>query len=215
VVKIYTRKGDDGTTGLLYGGRVPKSSVVIGVNGDVDEAQAMLGLARAEADAASELDELLLGLERDLWVLMAEVATAPENRHKLTPGASLVTPEMVTALEVQIDALNERFEMPTEFVMPGQNRVSAALDVARTVVRRAERGFTASGSSASGSPVSGPDAGSPGSNVGAYLNRLSDLLWTMARWQEGEHVAARSLGHAPGAADVPNSAKTSTTTKGS
>jgi cob(I)alamin adenosyltransferase len=210
VVKIYTRKGDDGTTGLLYGGRVPKSSVVIGVNGDVDEAQAMLGLARAEADAASELDELLLGLERDLWVLMAEVATAPENRHKLTPGASLVTPEMVTALEFQIDALNERFEMPTEFVMPGQNRVSAALDVARTVVRRAERGFTAAGSS-----VSGTDAGSLGSNVGAYLNRLSDLLWTMARWQEGEHVAARSLGHAPGAADVSNGAKTSTTTKGS
>jgi cob(I)alamin adenosyltransferase len=185
-VKIYTRKGDDGTTGLLYGGRVSKHAPAIEVNGAVDEAQAMLGLARAEAAPGSELDEILLGLERDLWVLMAEVATAPENRTKLTAGASLVTGEMVTALEAHIDSLSERFEMPTEFVVPGQNRVSAALDVARTVVRRAERGLTAA------PPV-------PGSLVGAYLNRLSDLLWTMARWQEGEHVGMRSLGRADGA----------------
>ena len=140
MVKIYTRKGDDGTTGLYYGGRVPKDWPAIAVNGDVDEAQAWLGLARAETQPGSELDELLLGLERDLWVLMAEVATAPENRHKLTEGASLVTDEMVGALEANIDTLNERFEMPKEFVVPGQNRVSAALDVARTVVRRAEQG---------------------------------------------------------------------------
>ncbi len=186
MVKIYTRKGDDGTTGLLYGGRVAKSSAAIEVNGAVDEAQAVLGLARAEAEPGSELDDLLLELERDLWVLMAELATAPENRHKLSAGASLVTSEMVGALEARIDALDERFEMPTEFVMPGQNRVSAALDVARTVVRRAERGFTAA------------SAATPESHVGPYLNRLSDLLWTMARWQEGEHVAARSLGRAPG-----------------
>jgi cob(I)alamin adenosyltransferase len=186
VVKIYTRKGDDGTTGLYYGGRVPKDWPAIAVNGDVDEAQAWLGLARAETQPGSELDELLLGLERDLWVLMAEVATAPENRHKLTEGASLVTDEMVGALEAHIDMLNERFEMPKEFVVPGQNRVSAALDVARTVVRRAERGYVAAS----------PPAGSL---VGPYLNRLSDLVWTMARWQEGEHVGTRSLGHAPGA----------------
>ena len=195
VVKIYTRKGDDGTTGLYYGGRVAKNSPSIEVNGDVDEAQAVLGLARAEADPGSELDELLLELERDLWVLMAEVATAPDNRHKLVEGTSLVTDEMVSALEARIDALNERFEMPTEFVVPGQNRVSAALDVARTVVRRAERGFTGS------SPTAG-------SYVGPYLNRLSDLLWTMARWQEGEHLVSRSLGHAPaGAGQGPDQGK--------
>jgi cob(I)alamin adenosyltransferase len=188
VVKIYTRKGDDGTTGLYYGGRVAKDSPAIAVNGDVDEAQSVLGLARAEAVVGSELDEMLLEIERDLWVLMAELATAPENRHKLVGGASLVTNEMVSALEVRIDAINERFEMPKEFVVPGQNRVSAALDVARTVVRRAERGFT------------GADlAPGSGSQVGPYLNRLSDLLWTMARWQEGEHIMSRSLGHAPGA----------------
>ncbi len=196
VVKIYTRKGDDGTTGLYYGGRVRKDSAAIEVNGDVDEAQAVLGLARAEAGPGSELDGLLLDLERDLWVLMAEVATAPENRHKLVEGASLVTDAMVSALETRIDTLNERFEMPKEFVVPGQNRVSAALDVARTVVRRAERGFTS---------ASLP----PGSHVGPYLNRLSDLLWTMARWQEGEHIGARSLGHAPGAPGTSGTSGTS------
>jgi cob(I)alamin adenosyltransferase len=195
VVKIYTRKGDDGTTGLYFGGaRVAKDSAAISVNGDVDEAQAMLGLARAEAEPGSELDEMLLELERDLWVLMAEVATAPANRHKLVAGATLVTDDMVSALEARIDSLNERFEMPKEFVVPGQNRVSAALDVARTVVRRAERGFTGSGLA--------PESGS---FVGPYLNRLSDLVWTMARWQEGEHIASRSLGHAPGAADGTSS----------
>jgi cob(I)alamin adenosyltransferase len=155
------------------------------VNGAVDEAQAALGMARAEATRGSELDDMLLGLERDLWVLMAEVATAEKNRPKLTPGQSMVTADMVTALEARIDALGERFDMPAEFVVPGQNRASAALDLARTVVRRAER--TAS---------SEPPA--PDSQVVPYLNRLSDLLWTMARWQEGEHVAARSVGRARG-----------------
>ncbi len=179
MVKIYTRKGDDGTTGLLYGGpRVSKDSVVIEANGVVDEAQAVIGVARAEAMAGGELDTLLIGVERDLWVLMSEVATAPSNRRKLTPGASLVTAEMVAALERQIDALNTRFEMPAEFVVPGQNRVAALLDVARTVVRRGER------------LVVGAMA-DVDSQVGPYLNRLSDLLWMMARWQEGEHLLAR------------------------
>jgi cob(I)alamin adenosyltransferase len=186
VVRIYTRTGDDGTTGLLYGGRVPKGAPAIEINGAVDEAQAALGLARAETVPGSELDGILLGLERDLYVLMAEVATAPSNRSKLTPGTSSVTPAMVEALEQRIDVLSERFDMPTEFVVPGRNRVSAALDLARTVVRRAERALSGS-------------APAPGSQVGPYLNRLSDLVWTMARWQEGEHVETRSLGAGAGA----------------
>ena len=176
-MRIYTRKGDDGTTGLLFGGRVKKSSARIELVGAVDEAQAALGLARAEADGGSELDELLVQLERDLYVLMADVATAPANRRKLQPGTTLVTAEMVAALEGSIDRLSLRFAMPEEFVVPGQDRRSAALDLARTVVRRAER-------------RAGGLAG--GSLVGGYLNRLSDLLWTMARWQEGDaHLAAR------------------------
>jgi len=173
VVRIYTKTGDDGTTGLLYGGRVPKDSAVININGTVDEAQAVMGMARAEAERGSELDLLLTRLERDLYVLMAEVATHPTRRSKLVPGQTLVTEEMVSSLEEHIDELIERFDMPSDFVIPGVNRVSAALDQARTVVRRAERLL-----------VSEPIADS---QVGRYLNRLSDLLWAMARWTEGDH----------------------------
>jgi len=237
-VRIYTRKGDDGTTGLLYGGRVPKQSPRIEVNGAVDEAQAALGLARAEAEPGSELDLLLVTLERDLYVLMADVATAPANRHKLVPGTTMVTSEMVARLEERIDDLMSRFEMPSEFVVPGENRRAAALDVARTVVRRAER-LVARGLADERGPGGGPGLQAPSqvgpqgpseavseapseavsealseavsealseavsegpseavseapSQVGPYLNRLSDLVWAMARWQEGNrHVTAR------------------------
>jgi cob(I)alamin adenosyltransferase len=176
-VKIYTKKGDDGTTGLLFGGRVRKDSHRIETNGAVDEAQAAIGLARAEARPGSQLDEIFIGLERDLWVLMAELATEEPNRHKLEPGKNLVTAEMVTSLETAIDEIAEKTEMPTEFVVPGQSRLAAALDYARTVVRRAERlAITLA-----------PE----GSQVVPYLNRLSDLCWMLARWQEGEHLLSR------------------------
>jgi cob(I)alamin adenosyltransferase len=177
-MKIYTKKGDDGTTGLLFGGRVRKDDARIELNGAVDEAQAALGLARAEAEPGSPLDELLVALERDLWVLMAEVATATENRHKLSAATTLVTSEMVEALEGHIDRIGELSEMPKEFVVPGQGRTAAALDLARTVVRRAERLSLA--------------LGTEGSQVGPYLNRLSDLCWTIARWQEAEHLLTRA-----------------------
>ena len=175
---FYTRKGDDGTTGLLYGGRVTKDDARPEAYGAVDEAQAAIGVARAEAERGSELDELLTGVERDLYVLMAELATLPDNQSKLTPGASLVTPAMVVRIEAQTDDLAARFEMPTEFVLPGQDRTSALLEVARTVVRRAERRAL---------PVAGE-----GSSVVPYLNRLSSLLWAAARWQEGDaHLTAK------------------------
>jgi len=193
-MRIYTKKGDDGTTGLLFGGRVSKQSFRIELNGAVDEAQAALGLARAEAEPAGELDELLVSIERDLYVLMAEVATAPSNRRKLVPGTSQVSEAMVSKLESRIDDLMGRFEMPEEFVVPGQNRRSAALDVARTVIRRAER-LAAGGLDVDPRGQSEPVPPAPldGSYVVAYLNRLSDLVWAMARWQEGDvHVPART-----------------------
>ena len=177
-MKIYTRRGDDGTTGLLFGGRVRKDAPALAACGDVDEAQAAIGVARATIDRGSELDVLLVRLERDLWVLMAEVATAPEHRDRLVAGQTLVTPQMVDDLEPVIDDLTGRFDPPTEFVLPGQTPTAAALDVARTVVRRAERSALA---------VAASD-----SSVVPYLNRLSDLLWTIARWQEGQPLPAKT-----------------------
>ncbi|MDA8116745.1 MAG: cob(I)yrinic acid a,c-diamide adenosyltransferase [Actinomycetota bacterium] len=180
-MKIYTKKGDDGTTGLLYGGRVHKDSYQIELNGAVDEAQAHLGLARSLGERGSELDEIVISLEADLWVLMAEVATGEDSRSKLQPGKTLVTAEMVSRLESLIDEAMERFEMPKAFVVPGSNPLSASLDVARTVVRRAERLGLAFMRIY------------PDSSVGPYLNRLSDLCWALARWQEGEHLLAKEV----------------------
>lgn len=177
-MKVYTRRGDDGTTGLLYGGRVPKNSPAVRAGGSVDEAQAMIGLARSAAEPGGELDSLLIGIERDLWVLMADLALNPDRRGKGTPGQTLVTEDMVTALERTIDDVTARFEPPRDFAVPGGHPVSAALDLARTVVRRAERDCV--------------EAAADGSYVLPYLNRCSDLLWTLARWVEGESLLAKN-----------------------
>jgi len=178
MTRLWTGKGDDGTTGLLYGGRAPKTSPRFAAMGDVDEAQAAIGVARAEAARGSELDAILTKLARDLWVLMAELATDDADRAKLVPGASLVSPEMVRALEAILEDVGARFEPPREFVVPGQDRGSALLDLARTTVRRAER--------------SAALVAAEGSSVIPYLNRLSSVLWTLARWVEGEPLPARS-----------------------
>jgi cob(I)alamin adenosyltransferase len=184
-MKVYTRKGDDGSTGLLYGGRTPKDAPGPTAYGVTDEAVAALGLARAECEPGSELHELLVRLQRELFVVGAELATAPDNRSKLTDGTTRVTAEMVTALEPIIDDVTARFEAPTEFVLPGENRVTAALDLARTIVRRAER-----------ASVTATTDGwlEAGSQVVPYLNRLADLCWTLARWQEDEFLPARAHG---------------------
>jgi cob(I)alamin adenosyltransferase len=182
--KVYTRTGDDGTTALLYGGRVGKDSAGPAAYGAVDEAVSALGVARAETEPGSDLDQLLVRLQRELFVVGAELATAPENRGKLEPGVSRTTSEMVDALEPIIDDVTSRYEPPREFVLPGENRVAAALDVARTVVRRAERESVAAAN----------EGWLPDSVVVPYLNRLADLVFTLARWQEGTFrpVRARS-----------------------
>lgn len=177
-VSIATRKGDDGTTGLLYGGRVSKDSPRPEAYGQIDEAQALLGVARAHAEAGGELDQVIVSLQRDLWVLMADLATDAANRHKLVEGASLVSADMVARIDELLADYEARFEMPREFVVPGGTVVGAHLDVARTVVRRAERVAVAL---------------APESTAAlAYLNRLSDLLWALARWQDGTSLTARS-----------------------
>lgn len=174
-VRIYTKKGDDGTTGLLYGGRVSKAALVTEAYGSVDEAVAALGVARAGSRSA-EVRELILRLQRELFVVGADLATNPEERHKLKPGASLVEPSMVVELEATIDRMVKERPLPREFIVPGATDGSAALDVARTAVRRAER--RAVGLREAGGHVS--------EEVLRYLNRLSDLLFVLARREAGE-----------------------------
>jgi len=179
---VYTRTGDDGTTALLFGGRVGKDAPGPTAYGAVDEAVAAIGLARAECEARSELGDLLVRLQRELFVVGAELATAPENRSKLADGTTRVTREMVSALEPIIDDVTTRFDAPQEFVLPGENRIAAALDVARSVVRRAERECVAAAG----------QGWLDDSHVVAYLNRLADLLYTLARWQEGAFRPVRT-----------------------
>jgi cob(I)alamin adenosyltransferase len=173
-VKIYTRKGDDGTTGLWYGGRVPKYSGRPEAYGSVDEAASALGLARAAAERGSELYDDILRVQNELFVAGAELATAPQAAERLEAGVSKLTPDMVERLESDIDRYMDRVDLPPKFVIPGGTELSARLDVARTAVRRAERRVAAL-----------KDAGELGDEiVVTYLNRLSDALFAMARFAD-------------------------------
>ncbi|MFI5055078.1 MAG: cob(I)yrinic acid a,c-diamide adenosyltransferase [Actinomycetota bacterium] len=173
--RIYTKTGDDGTTGLLYGGRVPKDDLVTEAYGTTDEAVAVLGLARSlTEDPAMQAD--LLALQRELFVVGADLATNPRERKKLEAEVSLVTDRMVKRLERRIDDLVEERPLPQVFIVPGANAASAAIDVARAVIRRAERDVVALEHA---QREVNPD-------VRRYLNRLSDLLFVLARWQAGE-----------------------------
>jgi cob(I)alamin adenosyltransferase len=180
-VRIYTRGGDDGTTGLLYGGRVAKSDPRTEAYGTTDEAVAALGMARVFI-ADSALADLVLELQRQLFVVGAELATAPGNRHKLEPGLTRVTAAMVQALEELIDDYTARTHMPQEFIVPGESRGSAFLDYARTVVRRAERRVV---------ELTAAD-GSTSAELVRYLNRLSDLVFVLARYEEGDFRSVRA-----------------------
>jgi cob(I)alamin adenosyltransferase len=173
-MRIYTGTGDDGTTGLLYGSRIPKSDPAAEAYGSVDETVAALGLARAFGESETIRSELLR-LQRELFVVGADLATNPDQRTKLKPEISLVTEGMVERLERLIDEEVERNPLPREFIVPGANSTSAALDVARTLARRAERRAVALREA--GREVN-PDAL-------RYLNRLSDLLFVLARSQAG------------------------------
>ena len=176
-MRIYTKKGDDGTTGLLFGGdRVSKAALRTDAYGTTDEAVSALGLARAAIGAQTDraearLAELILRLQRELFVVGAELATHVDRRERLTDAVSRVTAEMVAALETEIDAMEELVEQPKEFVVPGESMTGAALDLARTTVRRAER-----------RAVALADAGElSDSQIVPYLNRLADLLFVVAR----------------------------------
>jgi cob(I)alamin adenosyltransferase len=173
-VKIYTRKGDDGTTGLWYGGRVHKFDGRPDAYGAIDEAASALGMCRAAADRNTELYDDILRMQNELFIAGAELATAPEAADRLQPGVSKVTDDMIERLERDIDRYMERVELPPKFVIPGGNDLSARLDVARAAVRRAERRVSALA-----------HAGElPDTTVLTYLNRLSDAVYAMARFAD-------------------------------
>jgi cob(I)alamin adenosyltransferase len=174
-VRIYSRRGDDGSTSVRGGGRIPKSDAVVEALGALDEAQAALGVARVECNRQDGVADLLVGLERGLWTVMAQVGVPPGKRRR--GSGNDVTPAMVAALEAAIDERAARLGEIDGFAVPGENRLAAALDVARTAVRRAERRLVAL------------DA-APGPVI-AYVNRLSDLCWVLARASEDGYLPAR------------------------
>jgi cob(I)alamin adenosyltransferase len=173
-MRIYTRKGDDGSTGLWYGGRVAKTHPRPEAYGAVDEAGAALGLCRAAAGADPELHDDILALQTGLFMAGAELATAPEASHRLEEGVSKVTGAMVARLEREIDRYMDRVDLPPKFVITGGTELSARLDLARTALRRAERRV-----------VDLKETGDlPDEAVLSYLNRASDLLFAMARYAD-------------------------------
>lgn len=183
-MKVYTKRGDDGTTGLLYGGRVDKDDLRTTAYGTVDECVSALGMARAELAAeprTADLHDLVLEVQRELFALAAQLATHLDDHDRLQVGVSRVDRAMVDALDARIDACTDRHPLPKQFVVPGGTRAAAALDLARTICRRAERHVVTMGRQgllADDAPLH-------------YLNRLSDYLYVLAREAEGEHLPSR------------------------
>jgi cob(I)alamin adenosyltransferase len=175
MARIYTKKGDDGTTSLWYGGRVGKSDPRTEAYGAVDEAGSALGAARSLCGSDdAEIAADVLALQNGLFVAGAELATAPEAAERLEDAVSRITAEMVDALDAVIDRYMDRVELPPKFVIPGGTGLSAALDVARAVIRRAERRVV----------VLKEAQGLASEEVLRYLNRASDAAYAMARFAD-------------------------------
>ena len=182
---VATTRGDDGTTGLLYGGeRIGKDDPRTEAYGTVDEAIAAMGIARANLGIKRRagtlgvpiggLADVILRFQRELFVVGAELATNPDAWDRLEDGRTRVSASMVAGVEALLAELEASIEMPTEFVVPGETPTSAALELARTILRRAER-----------RAVALRRAGLvPGDQLVPYLNRLADLLWVLARAAE-------------------------------
>jgi cob(I)alamin adenosyltransferase len=182
---VATGKGDDGSTGLLYGGaRIGKDDARAEAYGTIDEAVAALGVARAQlglkhrygvlSTGFGGLGDLILRLQRELFVVGAELATNPDAWDRLVDGQTRVSADMVDGVTSVLEEMERRIEMPREFVVPGETPTSAALEVARTTLRRAERRAVALRR----------DNLIPGPHLLPYLNRLADLLWVLARVAE-------------------------------
>lgn len=174
-MKIYTKKGDDGTTGLLYGGRVHKDDVRTEVYGTLDETVSALGIARA-GGLVTRVEEIVVRIQREMFIVGAQLATSDENQSKLQEGISKVAPSMTEQAEREIDALLDEHPLPQEFILPGATPGSAGLDLARSTIRRAERHAVSMNRDGL---VADPE-------ILRYLNRVSDLLFALARYEEAE-----------------------------
>ena len=171
--RIYTKYGDNGETSLLYGGRVPKNSMHCEAYGVTDEVVSAMGLARALSQ-----DEYvkctLKELQQELFLIGAELATDPKQYEVFHRHFAPVSSDMVVRLEKIIDQMESEVEMPTSFILPGGSAASSAIDMARCLVRTAERrAVDLKGSSMLTNPT-----------IIAYLNRLSDLLFVLARYED-------------------------------
>ena len=197
---VATTKGDDGTTGLLYGGaRIGKDDPRTEAYGTIDEAIAALGIARANLGikkghgtlpaGLGGLAPLILRFQRELFVVGAELATNPDHWDRLQDGVTRVSEAMVRGVETTLVELEAHIEMPKEFVVPGETPTSAALELARTILRRAER--RAVGLARTGQV--------PGPNLIPYLNRLADLVWVLARAAERAESRDSTPARKPGA----------------
>lgn len=171
--RIYTKYGDGGETSLLYGGRVSKNDLHTEAYGITDEAVSTMGLARALSED-SKVKDVLIDVQRELFAIAAELATDPQRYDMFKRHFKPVTPEMVTRLEGLIDELEEETEMPNVFIIPGGSPASAAIDMARCVVRTGERRVVALREDGK---LTNPE-------VLRYLNRLGDLLFVLARYQD-------------------------------
>lgn len=169
-MKIYTRTGDDGETGLFGGGRVSKDHPRVAAYGDVDELNALLGVARA-ADMDSRVTAMLLGIQRDLFSIGALLATPDREKMQQHLSKAVITEKRIAELESFIDECDLELKPLNAFILPGGTTGAAALHLARTVCRRAERSVVGLAR----------DIEIP-TLVMIYLNRLSDLLFTLARF---------------------------------
>ena len=171
--KIYTRYGDEGETGLLYGGRVSKADPRCEAYGTVDEAVSTLGLARSLVKTES-LKDTIKAIQRDLFTVGAELATDHKEYAKLQKHFSVVTQEMIDHLEHLIDGLNQEITLPRAFIIPGASMGSSALDLSRSILRRAERHVV----------VLKEKGLLANPHVLKYINRLADLIFVMARYED-------------------------------
>lgn len=171
--KVYTKFGDKGETSLLYGGRVSKNCPQTEAYGITDEAVSAMGIGRAMS-GDQRVKELLRQLQSELFTVAAELATDPDKYELFKQHFQPVTPEMVESLEAAVDSLEHDMEMPKVFILPGGSAASAAIDLARSVIRTAERRVVAMdelGLLTNGLLIS-------------YLNRLGDLLFVIARYED-------------------------------